>query len=296
MLDAQVRKANWLEKLVAPIQKLVNGTYKALGPLGTPLRDLAHGSRYGVGHPAHPAITDLPIGALTVVFVLDVVSHFNAGMPRLAAVVTLWVATVAALGAVATGYTDFAETYGHEARVAVAHGLVMSTAFVLMIISLVLRTAGHDHAHATAVILSALALAAMYFGGYLGGHLPYAIGTAVNRTAFLDGGSSKFTDVGNEADFPAGTLVKVDAAGYPVLITRTADQKLCAIASVCSHAGGPLDEGKLDGTRVTCPWHNSVFDVCSGKVIHGPATAPQPSFEVQVEGGRVKVRPSSPLH
>jgi nitrite reductase/ring-hydroxylating ferredoxin subunit len=62
---------------------------------------------------------------------------------------------------------------------------------------------------------------------------------------------------------------------------------------VCGHYGGPLADGELTGDGepcVVCPWHGSEFRMRDGSVARGPATAPQPSFEVRTVGDRVQVR------
>lgn len=63
----------------------------------------------------------------------------------------------------------------------------------------------------------------------------------------------------------------------------------CATEAKCPHMQGPLNEGKLDGSTVTCPWHGSEFDVCTGAVLSGPAKEPVKTYPVVVEGeiGRV---------
>ena len=61
--------------------------------------------------------------------------------------------------------------------------------------------------------------------------------------------------------------------------------------AVCPHLGGPLDAGERDGDVVTCPWHGSQFDVCTGDVVAGPAVFPQPVYESRVREGRVELRP-----
>ena len=48
----------------------------------------------------------------------------------------------------------------------------------------------------------------------------------------------------------------------------------CATQGKCTHRLGPLNEGKLDGSRVTCPWHGAQFNVCTGAVLRGPAKDP----------------------
>jgi nitrite reductase/ring-hydroxylating ferredoxin subunit len=64
----------------------------------------------------------------------------------------------------------------------------------------------------------------------------------------------------------------------------------CATQGKCTHRQGPLSEGKLDGSTVTCPWHGAQFNVCTGAVLRGPAKDPLKTSRVIVEGeiGRVE--------
>ncbi len=67
--------------------------------------------------------------------------------------------------------------------------------------------------------------------------------------------------------------------------------EMSGISNVCGHAGGPLDEGEFDdGGCVTCPWHASVFRLADGHLVHGPATAHQPAFDVRAQGGMLSAR------
>jgi len=68
------------------------------------------------------------------------------------------------------------------------------------------------------------------------------------------------------------------------------DGQFCAFADVCTHDGGPLVEGELEGRVITCPRHGAQFDVCSGAVLKLPAVAALPTFEVRVIEGRVQVK------
>lgn len=63
-----------------------------------------------------------------------------------------------------------------------------------------------------------------------------------------------------------------------------------AIDAICSHKGGPLDEGELNGTIVTCPWHGAKFDVTNGKVISPPAKDDRASYPITVKGNKVYVK------
>jgi nitrite reductase/ring-hydroxylating ferredoxin subunit len=127
-------------------------------------------------------------------------------------------------------------------------------------------------------------------GGYLGGHLSYARGVGVNN-AFYQHEPADWTAVIDAADLQAGSSVKVEADGATVLLYRTAD-RIYAIGSRCSHAGGPLQEGKIDDDAlcVECPWHGSVFRLEDGTVVHGPASIPQVPYDVREQNGRVEVR------
>jgi nitrite reductase/ring-hydroxylating ferredoxin subunit len=84
---------------------------------------------------------------------------------------------------------------------------------------------------------------------------------------------------------PAGSgLLVGDAAVFKVA------GSFCATQAKCTHRGGPLNEGSLDGSTVTCPWHGSQFNVCTGAVLRSPATEPVKTYRVIVEGefGRVE--------
>ena len=100
----------------------------------------------------------------------------------------------------------------------------------------------------------------------------------------------EFSAVLEEGELAAGEMRAVDVDGIRVLVSRSEDRGVCAIANACTHVGGPLDEGERDGDVVICPWHGSRFDVCSGEVLRGPAKVPQQRFEARLRGGMVEVR------
>lgn len=291
--DRVIRQMGWLDPVGDVIQKIVGGIYGALGAPGRLLKDVAHGQKL-LGHPAHPAITDVPLGAWTVGVVADFTAYATHAIPQSAGDLALLVGVLAGLAAAVTGYTDHHETYGHERRVATVHGLLMTTVLVLEVVSLLLRWKGGEGVHGTAVGISTVGYALAVFGAYFGGHLAFGLGTMVNRNAFAEAPEG-FVEVGRAADFPEGKLTRVQAGTMPALVVRT-ESGLHAIAATCSHAGGPLDEGSLEGDVVTCPWHGSRFCVRDGAVRNGPATFPQPAFEVREAGGKVELKIAQPLH
>jgi nitrite reductase/ring-hydroxylating ferredoxin subunit len=85
------------------------------------------------------------------------------------------------------------------------------------------------------------------------------------------------------------TAKRVEFDGKPVLVYREGAE-VYAIGATCSHAGGPLNEGKFSRGCVECPWHQSVFYLQNGHVKHGPATHPQPGFEARIQNGKVQIR------
>ena len=62
-----------------------------------------------------------------------------------------------------------------------------------------------------------------------------------------------------------------------------------AIDDTCTHRGGPLSEGELNGNQVTCPWHGAVFDVTTGQVSRLPAPKAVSRYNIRIEGGDIEV-------
>jgi len=101
---------------------------------------------------------------------------------------------------------------------------------------------------------------------------------------------SDFVRVASTKDIPEGKMKKVMVGTQHVLVVNLKGN-YHAIGNVCTHMGGPLDQGFLNGQEVQCPWHGSHFDVTTGEVKRGPATRPEPVYEVKVEKDSVLVRP-----
>jgi nitrite reductase/ring-hydroxylating ferredoxin subunit len=75
----------------------------------------------------------------------------------------------------------------------------------------------------------------------------------------------KFQKVANKDDLKEGDMLKVEANGKQIVLSMV-EGKVYAIDEICTHEGGPLDEGELNGYDLKCPWHYAVFDVRNGKV------------------------------
>jgi len=89
---------------------------------------------------------------------------------------------------------------------------------------------------------------------------------------------------------PPGKGIRVDANGQDVAVFNIGGS-LYGIDADCTHAGGPLDEGTVTEHRVECPWHGSVFDVDTGKVLRSPARAPVRAYRVYLEAEGLVLEP-----
>jgi nitrite reductase/ring-hydroxylating ferredoxin subunit len=98
----------------------------------------------------------------------------------------------------------------------------------------------------------------------------------------------EFVSVARVEDVPAGTLRKVELDGEEIALAHV-DGRFCATQGSCLHLGGPLGEGRLEGSVVTCPWHGWQYDICTGLNEFDHAIELQ-TYEVRVEGGEVQVR------
>ena len=271
---------------------LQNGIKAVIGSNRKPprlFRTLLNGTF--LGHPLHPAITDVPIGAWLIAVIFDIVwlvsPSANAWAARGAEVAVL-IGILAAIGAAVTGMADWSDTYGAERTVGLYHAGLNTLALVLYIISFVLRLAVPTGESTLAAICGFFGIIAVLVAAYLGGDMVFGKGTGVNHTAWQEG-SQEYTPVLPVAEMPASALKRVEVAGVPVVLLKLGE-KYFAIAATCTHAGGPLDEGELQGDVVQCPWHGSRFRMRDGKVLTGPATFAQPRYDVRVHDGMIELK------
>lgn len=280
-----IEKQDWLENAGEAVATSVNNAFEAGGEAGQEVKNFLHGT--WLGHPLHPVITDVPIGAWTTAFVFDLIETVS-GRKDLAAGADAAIAVglVSAVGAAATGVTDWASTTGRPRRLGLVHGLLNATGATLYATSLLLRR--KKKSRGLGIGVSMLGFAVAGTAAYLGGHLVYGEQVGVDHTAGREL-PTDFVPAMRESDLQENKLTRADAGGTPVLLVKRNGQ-IHAIHEVCSHLGGPLAEGKLEGDAVQCPWHGSRFSIEDGSVVDGPATEPQPCFEVQVRDGQIFIR------
>lgn len=287
---ALVKGAKWLDGFASFFGAVVKGFYRIPGT--RPLKTLLHGT-WPLKHPLHPAVTDLTVGAYIVVVALDVyyLVTNDAGLTR-ATDFVLVLALLSSVVAVVSGLTDWNETFGEERRTGILHGLLMVVVNVGFVTSLWLRV-GADQ-RVPAIAISVLALAVLLVAAYLGGEMVFGYGTEVNRQAWADPPTKwELLDVSAKRLEDRKPIVAKTKKGFPVFLVQL-DGKIYAMGNMCTHAGGPLSEGKWVGTgrcEIECPWHASRFCVKDGDVRGGPATFPQVRIQAREhDSGFIEVR------
>jgi nitrite reductase/ring-hydroxylating ferredoxin subunit/uncharacterized membrane protein len=276
-----VENQQWLEPAETTLQKRVHDAFP--GDAGRRAKDFLHGT--WLGHPLHPALTDVPLGAWTVAAVLDLVDAIEGDDRNAAgseAAVTIGIA--GAVAAAATGLTDWSETDGPMRRLGLVHGSLNTVALGLYVTSLVKRRQGKN---CSGRWLGWLGYLTSGISAYLGGHLVYRQQIGVNHAPMGD--PPDFTPVIEESALEEGKLTRAKAGEVSVLLVKRG-QRIYAIDETCSHLGGPLSQGTLEGDSVVCPWHGSRFALAGGAVLNGPSTHPQPCFETRVRDGKIEVR------
>jgi nitrite reductase/ring-hydroxylating ferredoxin subunit/uncharacterized membrane protein len=268
-----------------PIRLLAKAVRRRIGPGG--LRDLLHG--VPLGKPLHPPLANVSLGFWVATAVLDV----TRSDPR-AARILLAGGVAGAIPAAVAGITDWSVLHREQQRVGFVHAIANLVALGLYTGSLAFRLAGYDR---NGRMLSFAGLGAAGMGGYLGGHLAYRQAAGANHaesvTHLVPLGWHDLCDI---TDLPDGRPV-ARRLGYIDLFVLRIGSGVTVLADGCSHLAGPLHQGKLvseEGTScVVCPWHGSTFRLSDGAVVHGPATAPQPSFETRIRrDGVLQVRPT----
>lgn len=302
-LTDTLESAAWLDPTANLVRKLSKA---AIRPLW--LRDLLHG--VPLGHPLHPMLVQIPLGAWTAAAVLD----FLPGTDR-AAGILIGTGLAAAVPAAVTGDTDWTDLHEQQARVGVIHAVGTNVAVGLYLVSLIDRLAGRP---VRGKVFGFAGLAAVSIAGYLGGHLAYRQAAGTNHAEDIPHRVPPgWHGIGALAQLPDGQLGSAHLGDVPLLVYRRGES-VSVLSDICSHLSGPLHEGELQvpsrqqpglrggggqepskpgGSRhsagsdacVVCPWHQSVFSLRTGEVVHGPATAPQPCFLTRITDGQVEV-------
>jgi nitrite reductase/ring-hydroxylating ferredoxin subunit len=284
-----IDRQDWLAPVEDTLQGAIGAAFRAGGAVGQRVKDFLHGT--WLGHPLHPVLTDVPIGAWTTALVFDVLdrSRRHGWWTRRAlqrrADDAITVGVVGAVGAALAGITDWQHTGGGARRTGLAHAALNTVALACYGGSLALRARG---ARAEGRSLAYAGYAVLLASAYLGGRLVYHHRVGVDH-AERDAAPAEFARALRDTELPEGQHRRVEVAGVAVLLVRRAG-RVHALGERCSHMGGPLAEGEVWDDSVVCPWHGSRFALEDGRVLGGPATMPQPCFETRVRNGWIEVR------
>jgi nitrite reductase/ring-hydroxylating ferredoxin subunit len=274
-LVRRIESTTALDKVAKPMAALVG---KAVQP--RLVRNLLSGTY--LGHPAHPMLTDVPIGAWSMSALLDLVGGDKSEQ---AADLLIGAGILSVIPTAATGLNDWSDTIGGERRIGAVHASANVVALSLYVASLLARRSGGRGA---GKVLGLAGFGVLIVGAYLGGHLSFAKAVNINHT-ILEHRPHEWTTVLAKAELVEGELRKVSVGEASVLLVRD-DGQVYALANTCSHAGGPLDEGELADGCVVCPWHGSTFRLTDGHIVRGPASVPQPVYQTRVRDGKIEIR------
>jgi nitrite reductase/ring-hydroxylating ferredoxin subunit len=250
-------------------------------PPRTELKDLLSGT--WLGHPLHPVLTDVVLGAWTSSFLLDLLPGRRT---RKASDRLVDIGILAAVPTALAGLSDWADVWGRPRRVGLVHASANTVALSLYVGSSLARKRGR---RLRGWWLSAAGFGVITTSAYLGGHLSFGKGIGVDQTAF-DVGPTDWQPAIADADLPEGSPTPVTVGAVPLLLVRRG-ASIHAISNRCNHRGCWLHEGDFSQeTSVVCPCHGSTFRLEDGALLHGPATAPQPAYFTRVRDGKVEVR------
>jgi nitrite reductase/ring-hydroxylating ferredoxin subunit len=127
-------------------------------------------------------------------------------------------------------------------------------------------------------------------GAFIGGHVVFKYGYMVNRNAFARGKAAReFTAVLPAADLADETPTQAMLGATALVVVRRGDL-VFALKDTCSHAGGPLSKGHLEGDTIVCPWHGSAFRLRDGAVRHGPSSTRQVTYRARINGDQVEAQ------
>jgi nitrite reductase/ring-hydroxylating ferredoxin subunit/uncharacterized membrane protein len=280
-LSKLVEKQDWLNSAEEAVQNVAKNTLQAAGD-GT--KDFLHGT--WIGHPLHVILTDIPIGAWTAAVACDAIASITDNDDfDAAADATVGIGLAGAVGAAVTGITDWSEVDPPARRIGFVHALLNIGATGLFTASMISRRRG---SRASGRGLAALGFVLATVSAKLGGSLVYEHRIGVDRSSERPS-PPDFEPVLADSELPHDTPKRATWQGTPILLVRRGAQ-IHALQETCSHLGGPLSEGKLEGDTIQCPWHGSTFSIIDGSVVRGPAVHAQSCLDVRVRNGQIEVR------
>lgn len=275
----------WIDASADPLQKGVRSAFAGEG--GRELKNFLHGT--WLGHPLHPVLTDIPIGAWTAALVFDAMESMSGRKEcGSAADLAIGIGLIGAVGSAVTGITDWSEIDDPARKVGLLHGVLNVAATTLYTASLLMRK--RKKTRRTGIAMSMLGFAVASSAAYLGGHLVFGEQIGVDHTASPNSNKpEKYKRAMEVDDLKANKPTRVEIDGVAILLVKRGGE-IYALSETCPHLGGPLSEGKVVGDAIECPWHGSQLALEDGHVVNGPTTYPARCYEVRVRGGHIELR------
>jgi nitrite reductase/ring-hydroxylating ferredoxin subunit len=271
------------DKVIDPARTAVLAVLKP-----TALKDALHGT--WLGHPLHPVLVQVPVGAWVSAGLLDAIPPL-----RPAASVLIGTGVAAAVPAAMAGAADWSEQDAGVRRLGALHATMNTVALGLYAGSLVARGKGRG---GLGRLLSYAGLGLAGGSAAIGGHMSYALGSGASHAASAAQAlGTDWMDLGPLDDFPEGRPTlrtgTANKVAVPLAVVRRG-ARVDAFIGACSHLSGPLYEGTVEDVRgdacLVCPWHGSAFALEDGAARRGPAANPQEKLEVRMDAGRVMAR------
>ncbi len=288
-VSAVIDRQTWLEPVADRMQGAIEAAYDAAGAAKKPIENALNG--VWLGHVLHPVVVTVPVGAWTVTAVLDVLEGAGKDEYAAGADASLAIGLAGAAGAAVTGMTQWYPVRNKPVKkLGAVHATLNITATVLYGASYAARKQGNRGAGR---LLSFLGYGLVMASSYLGGELSYEQRMGVDH-APREGSPTEFTPVLAQNDLPENQPTRARTGDLKLVLVKQGE-KIHALADTCSHYGGPLSEGKLEGDCIVCPWHGSRFRLVDGHNEDGPATFSQPCFETRVSNGQIEVRANTAL-
>ena len=284
-ISARIIKSNLIQKISAALDKLLQLCFRA--PAMRRLKIFLNGT--WAGHPLHPMLTDIPIGAWTLTIILDLIGLLF-GFPQLglASGITAGIGVAGALAAAAAGLADWMDVDPPEKAIGAFHATVNVSATILFLISFLVRWGRQWQLEWETFVLAAAGYVLVTIGGYLGGIMVFHMGVMINRDAYRTG-PDDFKPAVETRELTEGQLKRVSVEEQPVVLLRL-NGRIYAIGAVCSHYGAPLNEGTIVGRTIECPWHASRFSLEDGRVVQGPACAAMPVYDCKIVNDQVQIK------
>ena len=264
-------------------------------------------------HPVHPMLVHFPIGLFILSLLLDLASLAFPSVPNLVrdSFYAMLVGIITALFAAVPGFVDYTDIRSdHSAkRTATAHMILNLLVVALYGINLGVRSSmlADSKIPLLPLVLSLVGVALLSASGYLGGRLVYDEGISVGRhkrrtptpedtlhfsaAHFAQNEQSDvvFIPVPEAERLQEKETLRAEIDGQVIAIAKI-DNHFYGFQEFCTHRSGPLSEGSFEGFNVQCPWHNSCFDVRTGKVTNGPAKVDLKTFKMEMRDGKICVR------